>query len=96
MADDSYLAKLVHASYFPVSLADPHKMLLSLRKEDQANEYVQKAIQVFEAIAADTGLTGMTALDRCARMAELALQAMGMEESKIETYFSNGARLLEN
>ena len=96
MADDSYLAKLVHASDFPVSLADPQNMLQSLRKEDQANEYVQKAIQVYEALVADTGLTGITALDRCARMAELALQAMGMEENKIETYFSNGARLLES
>ena len=94
LEDNFYVGKLVHASDFPVALADPQKMLTSLKKESQADMYVQKAIHVYEAIAADSELSRMTALDGCARMAELALQAMGMAEDTIEAYFSNGARLL--
>ena len=95
MEDDFYRSKLIHASDFPVALADPVKTLAALRNEDQNNSYVQKAGQVYQAIAADATLNRMTALDRCARMAELSLQAMGASKSDIAEYFSKGAELLK-
>jgi len=94
MEDDFYRSKLIHASDFPVALADAGKMLAALRNEDQDNIYVQKAEQVYKAIAADSTLNRITALDRCARMAELSLQAMGASKNKIEEYFFKGAGLL--
>ena len=69
-------------------------MLAALRDEDQDNIYVQKAEQVYQAIAADSTLDRMTALDRCARMAELSLQAMGASKNTIAEYFRRGAGLL--
>ncbi|MBI9082404.1 MAG: amidohydrolase family protein [Desulfobacterales bacterium] len=94
MEDDHCRRKLIHASDYPVGLADPEKMLSSLANEDPDNIYVQKAIRVYQAIAAEPGLNQMTALDGCARMAALSLQAMGATENSIEEYFSNGARVL--
>ena len=43
MEDDFYRSKLIHASDFPVALADPGKMLSAFRNEDQDNIYVQKS-----------------------------------------------------
>ena len=56
--------------------------------------HVQKAMRVYETIEGDFELNRMTALDSCALMAELALRAMGVNDKKIESHFSNGAGLM--
>ncbi len=94
LEDDTYRKKMIHGSDFPVVLGDPAAILSSLEKEDRANKYVQKAITAYSEIVRDTTLHKMTFLDKCARMTELTMKALGVDEKEIHSYFTNGARLL--
>ncbi len=94
LEQDVYRKKMVHGSDFPVVLGDPVEVLKSLKMEDQENIYVQKAITAYSAIVKDTSLKNLTFLDRCARMTELTMQALGVDQEAIQSYFTNGSRLL--
>lgn len=94
LEDDDCRAKMVHGSDFPVVLGNPEEILSILRKEDQSNIYVQKAMTAYTEIVKDKGLKKLTLLDKCARMTEITMQSLGVDDSRINDYFTNGARLL--